>query len=113
MIIIKIKLTNVGENCRYISFVTIYYFIFLSYIERLNGPEYIILKELNKLILKLSNDVTLNNLNDIIKFSQINKFDVDNDLLDKIKNEPNESNKISLINKLNNSKSINYIPRDI
>ena len=89
-------LVNKGENCRYCSFITIYYFVFLSYISNQNGEEFKKLKELNKLVLNLSENVNDENLNKIIRFFQINKFDIDNKLLDLIQNEKDDNIKNNL-----------------
>jgi len=78
-------LRNKAENCRYISFVTLYYFTFLSFVNNENDKDLDLLKQLNKLIINLSQDVNDNNLNLIIEFFQSNKFDIDNQLLDVIK----------------------------
>ena len=101
-------LVNKGFNCRYISFVTIYYFNFLSYINNLQGDKFKNLKKLNDLVLKLSQDVNINNLNSIIEFFQKNKYDIDNDLLDKIKKETDKRKLPKLIDQLKNNTKINY-----
>ena len=114
-------LINRGENCRYICFTTLYYFIFLSYINKKKETDYINLKYLNELVLKLSENVDNRYMNDIIEFFQINKYDIDNKLLDEInelnekllnsnsqQNELTEQKRNKLINNLKNNYNINY-----
>ena len=43
----------------------------------MSGNKYNNLKELNILVLRLSKDVNINNLNSIKEFFQINKYDLD------------------------------------
>ena len=101
-------LVNKGENCRYCSFITIYYFVFLSYISNQNGEEFKKLKELNQLVLNLNENVKDENLNKIILFFQINKFDIDNKLLDLIQNEKDDNIKNNLLQTLKKNSNINY-----
>ena len=99
-------LTQQNNNCRYNSFITIFYFIFSSYLKDKKDNSFILLNELNDLILNLTEDVTLKNYIDIILFLQTNKIDSNNSLIDKIINEPDEQKKLTLINNLNNFTSV-------
>ena len=78
------------NNCRYNAFITLFYFVFASYIKDLNDNSLKYLNQLNDLILKLSNDVNDKNYNEIIIFLQKNKFDSNNYLLDEIIREEDE-----------------------
>ena len=101
-------LVNFGENCRYISFITLYYFIFMSYVNQINNKEFNLLKKLNKLVQQLADNVNNENLNLIIKFFQINKLDVNNELLDKIKYEKEQTIQNKLIEEFKKTNKINY-----
>ena len=101
-------LVNFGENCRYISFITLYYFIFMSYANQINNKEFNLLKKLNKLVQQLADNVNNENLNLIIKFFQINKLDVNNELLDKIKYEKEQTIQNKLIEEFKKNNKINY-----
>ena len=74
----------------------------------MQGDKFKNLKKLNDLVLKLSQDVNINNLNSIIEFFQKNKYDIDNDLLDKIKKETDKRKLPKLIDQLKNNTKINY-----
>ena len=99
-------LTQQNNNYRYNSFITIFYFIFSSFLKDKKDNGFIILNELNDLILKLTEDITLKNYIDIILYLQKNKIDSNNSFIDKIINEKDEQNKLVLINNLNNLASI-------
>ena len=51
--IVDLWLKYNNNNCRYTTFITLYYFKFSNFIDLLNGKEFSDLKELNSLILKL------------------------------------------------------------
>ena len=57
-----------GNNCRYNSFITIFYFTISSFITNIKDKKLIFLNELNELILKLSKEVNEKNYIDIIIF---------------------------------------------
>ena len=76
-----------GNNCRYNSFITIFYFIFTSYIKNNMDNKPNLLNELADLILKLSDDVSYKNYFDIIEFLQKNKIDSNNAYIDQIINK--------------------------
>ena len=95
-----------GNNCRYNSFITIFYFIFTSYIKNNMDNKPNLLNELADLILKLSDDVSYKNYFDIIEFLQKNKIDSNNAYIDQIINEKDEQKKLVLINSLNNVKDV-------
>ena len=78
-----------GLNCRYSTFITLYYFVLSEYIDYLKGKEFTDLKDLNNLILNLVDDVSDDNYNKIIEFFQSKGYDSNNLALDKIKNEKN------------------------
>ena len=59
------------------------------------------LKELNELIIRLSEDVNDKNYLDIIIYLQKNKFDTNNFLIDNIIKEKDEEKKLLLIDKMN------------
>ena len=73
-----------GLNCRYNSFITIFYFTISSYISQANDKSLTKIIELNKLILKLSQEVNIKNNLDIITFLQKNKYDINNKLIEQI-----------------------------
>ena len=60
------------------------------------------------MILKLSEDVTEENLNNIIIFFLTNKFDSSNEIIDKLIYEKNDNKHNQLLNHLNTSTTINY-----
>ena len=59
-----------GNNCRYNSFIIIFYFTISSFITNIKDKKLIYLNELNELILKLSKEVNEKNYIDIIIFLQ-------------------------------------------
>ena len=82
-----------GNNCRYNSFITIFYFTISSFITNIKDKNLIFINELNDLILKLSKEVNENNYIDIIVFLQKNKFDTNNSLIDQIITEDDDEKK--------------------
>ena len=80
------------NNCRYNAFITLFYFIFSSYISENEEKNTTQIKELNKLIIKLTEDVNDKNYYDIIIYLQKNKFDTNNYIIDTIINEEDEKN---------------------
>ena len=78
------------NNCRYNTFITLFYFNFSSYIKDNEEKNTIHLKELNELIIRLSEDVNDKNYLDIIIYLQKNKFDTNNFLIDNIIKEIDE-----------------------
>ena len=97
-----------GNNCRYNSFITIFYFTISSFITNIKDKKLIFLNELNELILKLSKEVNEKNYIDIIIFFQKNKFDSNNSLIDQIIKEDDEKKKEILINQMNADTSIDF-----
>ena len=97
-----------GNNCRYNSFITIFYFTISSFITNIKDKKLIYLNELNELILKLSKEVNEKNYIDIIIFLQKNKFDSNNSLIDQIINEDDEEKKEILINQMNADTTIDF-----
>jgi len=97
-----------GNNCRYNSFITIFYFTISSFITNIKDKKLIFLNELNELILKLSKEVNEKNYIDIIIFLQKNKFDSNNSLIDQIIKEDDEKKKEILINQMNADTSIDF-----
>ena len=97
-----------GNNCRYNSFITIFYFTISSFITNIKDKKLIYLNELNELILKLSKEVNEKNYIDIIIFLQKNKFDSNNSLIDQIINEDDEEKKKILINQINADTYIDF-----
>ena len=71
-----------SNNCRYNSFITIFYFIFTSYIKNMKDDKYNFLNELTDLILKLADDVSFKNYFDILEFLRKNKIDSNNSYID-------------------------------
>ena len=59
------------------------------------------LKELNNLIIKLSEDINDKNYFDIVIYLQKNKYDTNNFMIDTIINEEDEEKKLLLIDKMN------------
>ena len=80
-------LINKFNNCRYNSFITLFYFTISPFIEDLNEENIKDLKMLNELIIKLSKEVNDKNYNDIIIFFQKNNYDVNNKLIEQIVRE--------------------------
>jgi len=66
-----------------------------------NDKDLDLLKQLNILIINLSEDVNDNNLNLIIEFFQSNKFDIDNQIFDVIKKTKDTKKKNYLIKAFN------------
>ena len=89
------------NNCRYNAFITLFYFNFSSYIKDNEEKNTMHLKELNELIIRLSEDVNDKNYLDIIIYLQKNKFDTNNFLIDNIIKEKDEEKKLLLIDKMN------------
>ena len=89
------------NNCRYNAFITLFYFVYSSFIKELkddNKNKFLI--ELNEMIIKLSKDISDKNYYDIIFFLQKNKFDSNNYLIDEIIKEEDEEKKAELIKKM-------------
>ena len=101
-------LINKFNNCRYNSFITLFYFTISPFIEDLNEENIKDLKMLNELIIKLSKEVNDKNYNDIIIFFQKNNYDVNNKLIDQIVKEYDENLKSNLISKLQNDTGIDF-----
>ena len=78
------------NNCGYNAFITLFYFNFSSYIKDKEEKNAIQLKELNDLIIRLSEDLNDKNYLDIIVYLQKNKFDTNNFLIDNIIKEKDE-----------------------
>ena len=93
-------------NCRYNAFITLFYFVYSSFIKNIKDENCKLLIELNDLIIKLSKDVNDKNYYDIVIFLQKNKFDSNNYLIDEIINEEDDDKKADLIKKLDNNISI-------
>ena len=66
------------NNCRYNAFITLFYFNFSSYIKDNDEQITMQLKELNNLIIKLSEDINDKNYFDIVIYLQKNKYDTNN-----------------------------------
>ena len=90
-----------NNNCRYNSFITVLYFIFSSFLKDKKDTNLTLLNELNDLIIKLTNDMTIKNYIDIIVYLQKNKIDSNNTYIDRIVNEEDEQKKLDLINNRN------------
>lgn len=52
-------ISNDGLNCRYAAFITIFYFIFSSYIDDLKGDSYKQLQKFSKSTLNLVNNIMM------------------------------------------------------
>ena len=74
-------LKNRGLNCRYTTFITLFYFLFREYIDETNENNFEDIKTLNKMIITLVDEVNDKNYNKIIDFIQKNKYDNNNELL--------------------------------
>ena len=84
------------NNCRYNAFITLFHFVYSSFIKELkddNINKFLI--ELNEMIIKLSNDISDKNYYDIIFFLQKNKFDSNNYLIDEIIKKKMKKKKLS------------------
>ena len=94
------------NNCRYNSFITMFYFTISSFITNIKDKNLIFLNELNDLVLKMAKDVNENNYVNIIIFFQKIKFDTNNSLIDQIINEEyeneNEIGKQKIMDSLDN-----------
>ena len=101
-------LINKFNNCRYNSFITLFYFTISPFIEDLNEENIKDLKMLNELIIKLSKEVNDKNYYDIIIFLQKNNYDVNNKLIDQIVREQDENIKANLIRNLQNDTGIDF-----
>ena len=102
----EIWLVQKYNNCRYNAFITLFYFVYSSFIKNIKDENCKLLIELNDLIIKLSKDVNDKNYYDIIIFLQKHKFDSNNYLIDEIINEEDDDKKADLINKLGKNISI-------
>ena len=94
------------NNCRYNAFITLFYFVYSSYIINIKDENCKLLIELNDLIIKLSKEVNDKNYYDIVIFLQKNKFDSNNYLIDEIINEEDDDKKADLIKKIDKNISI-------
>ena len=94
------------NNCRYNAFITLFYFNFSSFISDNDEKNSIQLKEINNLIIKLTEEVNDKNYNDIIIYLQKNKFDTNNYIIDSIINEADEEKKLLLIDQMNKNNNI-------
>ena len=97
-----------NNNCRYTTFITIYYFIFSDFIDNLKGIEYKDLNMLNRLILDLVEDVKPENYNKIVEFLQNNGYDTNNELIDKCLYENNDLKKIKLLNDIKTNTKVDF-----
>ena len=95
-----IWLTQKGNNCRYNAFITLFYFTISSSLEKIKVNNLKLINELNKLILKLAEEVNDKNYYDIIIFLQKYKFDSNNLKIDEIINERDETKTEILIKHL-------------
>ena len=64
-------LTQKGNNCRYNAFITLFYFTISSSLEKIEDNNLKLLNELNKLILKLSEEINEKNYYDIRELGKI------------------------------------------
>ena len=94
------------NNCRYNAFITLFYFNFSSFIKDYEEQITTQLKELNNLVIKLSEDVNDKNYYDIVIYLQKNKYDTNNFLIDTIINEEDEEKKLLLIDETNKNNDI-------
>ena len=94
------------NNCRYNAFITLYYFIYSSFIKDFEKKENYLLMELNDLIFKLTKEVTDKNYNDIVIFFQKNNIDSNNSLIDQIIREEDEEKKAKLIENMQENLNI-------
>ena len=101
-------LTQKGNNCRYNAFITLFYFTISSSLEKIEDNNLKLLNGLNKLILKLSEEINEKNYYDIIIFLQKNKFDSNNLKIDEILNERDETKKEILIQNLKIDDAIDF-----
>ena len=85
------------NNCRYNAYITLFYFIYSSFVKDLDEKDNHLLTELNKLILNLAQDVSDKNYNNIVIFLQKNNIDSNNNLIDQIIRENDEEKKAKLI----------------
>ena len=106
--IVDLWLKYNNNNCRYTTFITLYYFIFSNFIDLLNGKEFTDLKELNSLILKLVDNVNESNYNKIVEFLQTKKYDSNNSIIDKILKEKDNNNHDILLKQLYVNKNVDY-----
>ena len=80
-------------NCRYINFITNFYFCWSTYISKNIDKKFKTLYDINKYILELSLDVKDSKLNKIIEYFQKNKLDSNNYHIDIIKKENDPYNR--------------------
>ena len=99
---------NNGLNCRYTTFITLLYFLFSEYIDEINESNYDDLKTLNKMILTLVDDANDKNYIKIIDFIQKKKYDINNELLNKLMVDKDIIKHTQLLNEFNNSTKIDY-----
>ena len=97
-----------GNNCRYIAFITLFYFTITPYLKSIKDKNFLLLEELNEKIIKLSEDVNDINYINIVIFLQKNKFDSNNEKINDIINEINDEKKEELINQLKFDDSIDF-----
>ena len=105
----EIWLKQYNNNCIYNSFITIFYFLFSSFLKNIKEENNNILFGLNDLILKLSEDVNNKNYIEIIVFLQKNHIDTNNAYIDQIIKENDDEKKLELISKLNSNNSVDVI----
>ena len=94
------------NNCRYNAFITLFYFNFSSFIMDNEEKSTSQFKELNNLIIRLSEDVNEKNYIDIITYLQKNKYDSNNFLIDTIIKEEDEEKKQLLMDKMKKNNDI-------
>ena len=82
------------NNCRYNAFITLFYFNFSSYITDNEEKNSIQLKEMNNLIIKLTEEVNDKNYMDIVIYLQKHKYDTNNFIIDNIIKEEDPEKKI-------------------
>ena len=89
----EISVENNFMNCRYISFINVFYFCSSTYTSKNIDKKFKTLHDINNYILELSLDVKDSKVNKIIEYFHKNKLDSKNYLIDIIKKENDPNNR--------------------